>query len=144
MTAREEMDLLIRVTSEVAQKMLESGGLMHFGTVLGSKRDVQVLMPKSMKKEVAWHELEAYWKREIASKTDWRAIACCTFVTELQQEDHKAKPTFFIHLEHFDVSMGAEDVAYQYHASRGQKITLRETTRLTAERWLTSAEVDPS
>ena len=139
MTARDEIDLLLRVTSQVAQKMLESGGLMHFGTVLGSKRDVQVLMPKSMKANVVWEELVSYWKREIgaaAAKAEWRAIACCTFATELLDDNSLSGPALVVHIEHFDTKTGAEDVAYKYQGSREGKIALGETTRASAKRWL--------
>ena len=139
MTAREEMDLLLRVTSQVAQKMLESGGWMHFGTVLGPKRDVQVLMPKSTKENASGKELASYWKREIgiaAEKAKWRAIACCTFATDLRPENSSGENGFVVHIEHFDQGAGAEDAAYKYQGSRGTKITLSETTRASAKRWL--------
>jgi hypothetical protein len=35
MTPREELDLLLRVVSQLAQKQLETGGRMHFGAILG-------------------------------------------------------------------------------------------------------------
>ena len=141
MTSRDEIDLLLRVTSQVAQTMLESGSLMHFGTVLGSRRDVQVLMPKSMKENPAWEELVSYWKREIgaaAANVEWRAIACCTFATELRDDNSLGGHALVVHIEHFDKNTGAEDVAYKYRGSRGT-ITMRETTRAGAKRWLTES-----
>ena len=147
MTAREEMDLLLRVTSQVAQKMLESGGLMHFGTVLGAKRDVQVLMPKSMTEKVAWRELADYWKERIgtaSARMDWRAAACSTFVTLLSGDDSFKASGLLIHVEHFEDQTGAEDIAYEYESSEHGKITLREVTRASAGRWISgNAQASP-
>ena len=139
MTAREEMDLLLRIASQVAQKMLESGGLRHFGTILGSKRDVQVLMPKSVKENVSLEELVSYWRREIgtaAAKAEWRVVACCTFAAELRDDNSFGGSALVIHIEHCDKRTEAEDVAYKYQGSRGSKIILGETSRAGAKRWL--------
>jgi hypothetical protein len=146
MTAREEMDLLLRVTSQVAQKMLESGGLMHFGTMLGPKRDVQMLMPKSMKEKVAWQELADYWKDKIgtaSTKMAWRAVACSTFVKLLSGDDSFKASGLLVHVEHFEVQTGAEDIAYEYERSDHGNITLREVTRASAGRWI-SGNAQPS
>jgi hypothetical protein len=46
MTPKEEKELLLRVVTKLAGQQLEKGGSIAFGATLGSKRDVQLLMPK--------------------------------------------------------------------------------------------------
>ena len=118
---------------------------MHFGTVLGPKRDVKVLMPKSMKEKVAWQELATYWKDKIgtaSTKMDWRAVACSTFVKLLSRDDAFKASGLLVHVEHFEDHTGAEDIAYEYEGRHG-KITLREVTRASAGRWI-SGNAQPS
>ena len=139
MAASDETELLLRVTLQLAQKMIESGGLMHFGTVLGPKCDVKVLMPKSMKEKVAWQELATYWKDKIgtaSAKMDWRAVACSTFVKLLSGDDTFKAAGLLVHVEHFEDQTGAEDIAYEYESSEHGKITLQEVTRASAGRWI--------
>lgn len=139
MLPQEEKDLLIRVVSQVAQKQLETGGQMHFGALLGPKRDVQLLMPESIKKDASWEELRTYWKRQlgaVAAKIDWRAISYCTFGTSLNEAGHKSGNVLVIHVEHS--ALPAETVFYPYTGSRGNPITLGEPTREVTDRWMAS------
>jgi len=139
------MDLLLRVTSQVAQKQLETGGRMHFSAILGSNRDVQLLMPKEMKKGVTWDELVAYWKRELVAavaKSGWRAVSSCIFASDLfmgaDESEHPfhIRQALLVHVEHVDGEVAAQDVAYPYQGSPGAKITLGEPNRMAAERWM--------
>src|SRR5260370_27449314 len=52
MTPREEIDLLLRVVTRLAQKQLGQVGFIPFVAVLGSNRDVQLLMPAGCKKDL--------------------------------------------------------------------------------------------
>jgi len=145
MTPREEMDLLLRVTSQLAQKQLETGGRMHFGSLLGPSRNVQVLMPKEMKKNATWDELIAYWRRELpsaSSKMAWRALSFCTFLSGAY-DDGTRGTALLIHLEHADSSVVCEDITFGYVGEPGGKITLSQPTKAVGER-LISCTGSPS
>jgi hypothetical protein len=49
MTPDEAKALLLRVVTKLVAQQLEQVGFMPFGAILGQQRDVQLLMPKSMK-----------------------------------------------------------------------------------------------
>jgi len=81
MTPKEEKELLLRVVTKLAGQQLEKGGFLPFGAALGSKRDVQLLMPKSMKQDVTTDELDAYWVRTLRKAVatgECKTVCSCT------------------------------------------------------------------
>jgi hypothetical protein len=84
MTAADDKKLLLGVALRLAAEQLEKGGLPPFGAVLGSKRDVQLLMPKSFsKRTVTQEDLEEYWFRELrkfATTDGCKAVCFCADV----------------------------------------------------------------
>jgi hypothetical protein len=65
MNPDEPKALLLRVVTKLAAQQLEQVGFMSFGAILSQKRDVQLLMPKSMKTNVVRDELDTYWAQTI-------------------------------------------------------------------------------
>jgi hypothetical protein len=83
MTPRKEIDLLLRVVTRLAQKRLEKGGFIPFGAVLGSNRDVQLLMPEGWAKDCTRDEVETYWYAELrkhAAKDGCKVVCFCSDV----------------------------------------------------------------
>jgi hypothetical protein len=129
MTPSEEKELLLRVVSQVARSLMDTGGQMHFGAVLGSKRDVQVLIPKSMKENVTQDELHVYWERELHAAVvagDCKAVSSCTFVN-VPGRDGKLTTALLIHMEHEET--GAEDILLPYRCNEDKSIVFGESTR---------------
>src|SRR5260370_31863694 len=87
MTPQEEKALLLRVVTKLAAPHLEKGGFIPFGAILGQKRDVQLLMPKSMKRDVPRNELDNYWARPIRN-----AIAAGKYMTVCWCADVRGQP----------------------------------------------------
>jgi hypothetical protein len=46
MTLQEEKELLLRVATQLATKLIGRGGFIPFGATLGPGRNVKLLMPK--------------------------------------------------------------------------------------------------
>jgi len=114
MTPQEEKELLLRVVTKVAKKQLEQGGFIPFGATLGSNRDVQLLMPKSMKPNVTQDELDAYWVRTLrkaAAGGECKSVCSCADV-RIQADDGTMVPALLIHVEHTDNL--SEDILYPY------------------------------
>lgn len=127
MTPREEKELLLRVVTKLAAKQLARGGFIPFGATLGSKRDVQLLMPKSMKKNVAPEELQGYWARELrqaGASGDCRTVCWCADV-RTNLDGGQPVPAVFVHIEHPEAY--AENVLYPYK-DEGSEWVLRQPT----------------
>ena len=65
MTLQEEKELLLRVVTKLAAKLIGEGGFVPFGATLGPGRNVKLLMPKGWKENATRDELEACWSREL-------------------------------------------------------------------------------
>ena len=114
MTPREEKDLLIRVVRKLAITQLIKGGFIPFGATLDSKRHVQLLMPKSMKKNTTRDELQVYWARELkqaAASGACKTVCWCADV-RADSDGGALVPAVFVHIEHCDAY--AEDIFYPY------------------------------
>jgi hypothetical protein len=61
LTPQEEKELLLRVVTKFVAKQLMNGGFFPFGATLSPTRQVNLLMPTGMKKDVTQVELDAYW-----------------------------------------------------------------------------------
>lgn len=68
MTPQEEKALLLRVVTKLVTPQLERGGFVPFGAILGQNRNVQLLMPKSVKRDVTRDELVDYWVQTIRNR----------------------------------------------------------------------------
>lgn len=113
MTPQEKKELLLRVVTKLAARQLANGGFIPFGATLGSKRDVQLLMPKSMKTNVARDELRGYWARELAqAASEDRGTVCWCADVRIALEGDAPVPAVLIHIEHPEAY--AEDVLYPY------------------------------
>jgi hypothetical protein len=129
MTLQGDKDLLLRVVTQLAQKQLASGGFIPFGAVLGSKRDIRILMPKSMKQGVAPAELDAYWTRELreAAKTEeCKAVCSCTDI-RIETDEGALATAVLIHVEH--AQGDAEDILYPCRNEEGRGVIFSEPAR---------------
>jgi hypothetical protein len=134
MTPLEEKELLLRVVAKLAQTQLEQGGFIPFGAVLGSKRDVQLLMPKGWKQNSTRDDVEAYWFRELkkhAEKDGCRSLCFCADVRVPRMEGQLV-PAILIHIEH--VESDAEEMLFPYGKDEGSRIVIGKRTSDTVER----------
>jgi hypothetical protein len=140
MTPLEEKQLLLRVVLRLAKEQLEKGGFIPFGAVMGTKRDVQLLMPKSMKKDVKQDELDAYWNKQFApivAGQDCKTVCTCADV-RLSGEQDKLVPGVLIHIEHADSD--AEDIFTPYTRDENSKVIFGPETRETVQRFVFVSE----
>ena len=136
MTPQEEKQLLLRVVRPLAKVQLENGGFIPFGAALGTKRDVQLLMPKSMKKDVKREELEAYWNKQfrpIIAGQDCKTVCTCADVG-LSGDQGGLVWGVLIHIEQADSD--AEDIFTPYTRDQNSKVTFGPETRETANRFV--------
>ena len=101
MTPQEEKALLLRVVTQLAAKFLLKGGFIPFGATLGPNRNVDLLMPEGMKKDVTRDELYDYFGKELrgAAAGEQRKTACiCAHVGEV--EGKVLFPAVLVHVEH--------------------------------------------
>lgn len=116
MAKRQDIELLLRVVTQFVEKQLTPAGILPFGAALGSKRDVQVLVPKTMKPDVQMPELDAYWKRELAKPIaagGCKAVCYCVDLRVKPSGEGAHSQVVFIHIE--DSEGYAEDVLYAYN-----------------------------
>jgi len=114
MTLQEEKELLVRVVTRLAAKLIGQGGFVPFGATLGPGRNVKLLMPKAWKENATRDELEAYWSRELEkaiTEADCKTVCSCADVRASMDSGDLA-PGIFIHLE--QVGSPAEDIVYPY------------------------------
>ena len=114
MTLQEEKELLLRVVTRFAAKLIGEGGFVPFGATLGPGRNVKLLMPKGWKENATRDELEAYWARELkrgATEAECKTVCSCTDV-RVPMDSGDLAPGIFIHLE--QVGSPAEDIVYPY------------------------------
>ena len=128
MTPQEEKELLLRVVTKLAGRQIEKGGFIPFGATLGSKRDVRLLMPESMKKEVTRDELDAYWTREIRKAIIGGECktACWIADVRLQSEEGTLFPAIMVHVEH--VGVFSEDILFPYKKEENSAVVFGEPT----------------
>jgi hypothetical protein len=127
MTPDEAKALLLRVVTKLVAQQLEQGGFMPFGAILGQKRDVQLLMPKSMKPNVVRDELDTYWAqtiRKAIANGDYTTACWCADVRG-QSDDETLIPALLIHAEH--AHSFSEDILIAYR-KEGGKIVFDEPT----------------
>jgi hypothetical protein len=105
---------------------LERGGFIPFGAILGQNRDVQLLMPKSMKPNVARGELDTYWVKTIrkAIANGECLTACWCADVRGQTDDDTLIPALLIHVEH--ANSFSEDVLIAYRKNENGKIVFDE------------------
>jgi hypothetical protein len=135
MTAADDKKLLLGVALRLAAEQLEKGGLPPFGVVLGSKRDVQLLMPKSFsKRTVTQEDLEEYWFRELRGFTAADGCKAVCFCADVGFPGEKEQITrgLLVHVEH--IEGGAEDMGYPYWRNDDSRIVFGEPISVTSER----------
>jgi hypothetical protein len=123
MTPLEEKQLLLRVVLRLAKEQLEKGGFIPFGAAMGTKRDVQLLMPKSMKQDVKQDELDAYWNKQFApivGGQDCKTVCTCADVG-LTDDQGGLVLGVLTHIEHADSD--AEDIFTPYTRDENSKVT---------------------
>ncbi|HYL86312.1 MAG TPA: hypothetical protein VE263_18960 [Candidatus Angelobacter sp.] len=133
MTPQEEKELLLRVVTKLAGKQVEQGGFIPFGATLGSSRNVQLLMPKGMKRDVTRDELDAYWIRELrkATASGECKTACWIADVRMQSEEGVLHPAVMVHVE--QAGAFSEDILYPYKNERGSGVTFGEPTSENTE-----------
>jgi hypothetical protein len=143
MTAREEIDLLLRVVTRLAQQQLEMGGFYPFGAVLGSSRDVQLLMPKGWKKDSTRDEVEAYWYSELrkhSAKDSCKVVCFCANVgvpTEAEEYTWGVN----VYIEHQQA--GAASIFYPYSQNPDSRVEFGQPTTVKTERHVFLNTQDP-
>jgi len=137
MTPDEAKALLLRVVTKLVAPQLEQGGFIPFGAILGQKRDVQLLMPKSMKRNVARNELDTYWTQTVR-----KAIAngdCTTACWCVDVLDGETLITaLLIHAEH--AHSFSEDILIAYRKNECGKIVFDEPTIEPTQHQMFSSE----
>lgn len=144
MTPQEEKELLLRVVTKLVRKQLEKGGFIPYGATLGSNREVQLLMPKSMKRDVTRDELDAYWVQTIrqAVATGECKTACwCADVRE-KAEDGTLVPAVLIHVEHAETF--SEDILYPYRKDENSGVVFGEPMSELTEHQIFTSSRKPS
>jgi len=141
MTPQEEKTLLLRVVTQLAAKfLLKGGGFVPFGATLGQNRNVDLLMPKGMKKSVTRDELDDYFGKELRRTiaADKRKTACfCVHVGEV--DGKVVTPGVLVHIEH--ATAYAEDVLYPYQLSEVPEVVFGNPMAVSAERNIFIAEI---
>ena len=120
MTPDEAKALLLRVVTKLVAQQLEQGGFIPFGAILGQKRDVQLLMPKTMKPNVVRDELDRYWAqtiRKAIANGDYTTVCWCADVRG-QADDETLIPALLIHAEH--AHSFSEDILIAYRKEGGK------------------------
>jgi hypothetical protein len=126
MTPEEAKALLLRVVTKLVAPQLEQGGFIPFGAILGQKRDVQLLMPKSGKRNVARDELDAYWAqtiRKAIADGDCTTACWCADVRG-QTDDETLIPALLIHAE--QAHSFSEDILIAHQKNENGKIVFDE------------------
>jgi len=128
MTPLEAKALLIRVMTKLVTPKLEQGGFIPFGALLGQNREVQLLMPKSMKRNVARDGLDTYFVQTIR-----KAMAGGKYITACWCADVRAQtngealiPALLVHIEHADSF--SQNILIPYRKNEGGKIAFDEPT----------------
>jgi hypothetical protein len=130
MTAQEEKELLLRVVTRLAGMLLAEGGLLPFGGTLGPGRNVKLLRPKSMKRDVTRDELEQYWVRELrkaVATSECKTVCHCADVRVPGGETGLAS-AILVHVEHADST--SEDILYPYRKDMILGVVFGEPTRV--------------
>ena len=134
MTAQEQKELLLRVTRGLAEAQLKGGGIFPFGATLGTGRDVTMLAPKSVKKDVSIEEVSRHFSKliaEAAAKTQLVAACYCADV-RMTSTTGTLAPALFIHIEQPNGT--SEDFAYPYAVGADSKMVFGEPTVVDAHR----------
>ncbi len=143
MTRQEETELLLRVMTRLAQTQLEKGGFIPFGGVLGSKRDVQLVMPKGWKQNSTRDEVEGYWTRELkkyALQDGCRVVCFCADV-RVPKDDDQLVPGLLIHIEHVEAE--SEDMLYPYHKEDDAKVVFGKPTSVARQHMVLTGPSEP-
>lgn len=133
MTKNGQKDLLLSVVTKFATMRIARDGFLPFGAVLGSKRNVVMLMPKSVKQNVSREELEAYWIKvvcEEAHTEDCTAICFCADV-RVPNADSTHVPAVFVHIE--QPAGSSEDMLYPYEKTPDGTVRLGKPTSVDTE-----------
>jgi hypothetical protein len=126
MTPQEEKALLLRVATKLVAPQLKQGGFLPFGAILGQNRDVQLLMPKSVKRDVTRDELDKYWTqtiRDAIGSGEYLTVGWCADVRE-QTKEGGLIPAVFIHVEH--VRLFSEDILIKYGKKESGEVVFGE------------------
>ena len=124
----EEKELLLRVATKVAAKQLEEGGFFPFGATLSPNRQVQLLVPESMKRDATKDELDAYWGAKLlAAANAARCNTVCSCADSgVLADDGSVVRAVFIHIEHaYEYS---EDILYPYRKGDGPSVSFEKPT----------------
>jgi hypothetical protein len=144
MTAQEETELLLRVVTQLAEKLLAEGGFVPFGGTLGPGRYVKLIKPKSMKRDVTRDELEEYWVRELrraVATGECKTVCHCTDV-RIQEGETGFSPAVLVHVEHADAI--SEDILYPYRRDGLLGVVFGKPTRVATAHQVFASPWKPS
>jgi hypothetical protein len=144
MTPREEIDLLLRVVTRLAQKQLEKAGFTPFGAVLGANRDVQLLMPKGWAKDSTRDAMEEYWYAELkkhAAKDSCKVVCFCADV-RVPMEAGENVPAMYVYVEHPQAE--AVNIFYPYSKNSESEVEFGQPTTVKTEHHVFSKPQSPT
>jgi hypothetical protein len=144
MTPEEEKALLLRIVTKLVAPQLEQGGFVPFGAILGQNREVQLLMPKSMKRGVARDELDNYWVQTIRNAIaagEYMTVCWCADVRG-QTDDGTLIPALLIHVEH--AHSFSEDILIAYRKNEIGKVVFDEPNSEATQHQIFSSSREPS
>jgi hypothetical protein len=144
MTPQEEKALLIGVVTKLVTPQLERGGFVPFGAILGQNRNIQLLMPESMKRDVTRDELQDYWVQTIRDATtsgEYMTVCWCADVRE-QTHDGTLVPAVFVHVEH--LRSFSENVLITYRKNESGRVIFCESTSEATQHQIFSFSRGPS
>jgi hypothetical protein len=103
MNLNEQKTLLLRVVTQLIEKQLNEQGLRTFGAVLGSGREVQLLVPETIKRQhPSLDELDSYWLEQLRKAvmgTDANAACYCAEVQTIREDGTPITPGIVLFLE---------------------------------------------
>jgi hypothetical protein len=128
MTPQEEKNLCLLVITRLLPGRLQDDGLYPFGATLGSNRNINLLVPTSMRKSPTRDELESYWIKQLQesvtkSQGDCKAACFCMAVL-IPATNGEMVPAVMVYLDHITAS--AEDIFYPYWKDEHSKFVLGE------------------
>src|SRR5260370_35420408 len=144
MTPQEEKALLLRVVTKLAATQLEQGGFIPFGAILGQNRDAQLLMPKSMKRDVARDELDNYWARTIRNAIaagKYMTVCWCADGRERTNDEALITALLFHAEQAYSFS---EDILFAYRKSESGKVVFDEPDTEATQHQIFSSSEEPS
>lgn len=112
---------------QLVHKELAGQGLRSFGAVMSKSREMQVLVPESMKEGATLEELDNYWVKQLRSalaSADYGAACYVTDVRVASPEGQLISPGVLLFIE--EAGANAEYHFYVYEKRQDSTIAMRK------------------